>query len=67
MNDKDFANSVSQDKLSRCLSAFARLCAESPGKASKLEYPHIKSKSRIGEQCECGFGGSWDIYNVFDE
>jgi hypothetical protein len=38
MNDKDFANSVSQDKLARCLSAFARLCAESPGKASKLEY-----------------------------
>jgi len=38
MNDKDFANSVSQDKLARCLSAFARLCAESPGKASKLDY-----------------------------
>jgi hypothetical protein len=39
MNDKDFANSVSQDKITRCLSAFARFCAESPGKANKLEYP----------------------------
>jgi len=38
MNDRDFASSVSQDKLSRCLSAFARYCAESSGKASKLDY-----------------------------
>jgi cell cycle arrest protein BUB2 len=38
MNDKDFANSVSQDKLSRCLSAFARYCSETPGKASKVGY-----------------------------
>jgi len=38
MNDKDFADSVSHDKLSRCLSAFARYCSETPGKTSKVSY-----------------------------
>jgi len=38
MSNKDFASSVSQDKLSRCLSAFAHQCSDSQGKASKLGY-----------------------------
>lgn len=51
MNDKDFANSVSQDKLARCLSAFARFCAESPGKANKLEYL-LMNKGEGGRTCD---------------
>jgi cell cycle arrest protein BUB2 len=38
MNDNDFANSVSQDKLARCLSAFARYSSETPGKGTKIGY-----------------------------
>lgn len=38
MNDKDFAQSVAQDTLARCLSAFARYCNESNGKINKLTY-----------------------------
>jgi len=38
MNDTNFAKSVSQDKLSRCLSAVAHYCSETTGNVSKVSY-----------------------------
>lgn len=38
-NNLDFAQSVSQDMLARCLNAFAHLCMEAPGRAKEITYP----------------------------
>lgn len=38
MNDEDFARSVSQDMLSRCLNAFASSCKDSTGRSKEVRY-----------------------------